>query len=192
MSRWGKSKQILLDLKALQRHSELVRTGRMLAIDPASKSLGWALFEKGIKVDGGKIVSKKINVNDRLIDLSEQLKKRFKNVDVLAVEKIRGSTSHDYLKWSIGAIMVSIGAIHFVEVPIQFWKKLTDSSYVKDDDNDAAMIGQVVITIMEDLHYGQEQRTKAKRKQGVRHGATVKGRKSPAKKTASSTSKRRK
>ena len=163
MVEWTKGKVNEQIVKKIEGHADIIKDGIVLAIDPASRSLGWALYEKGKFIKKGTIVSKKKEVNDRLQDISAQLQTEFKDVDLLAVEKIRGSQSHDYLKWAIGMIITSIRAPRLIEVPIQFWRKLIGKDYEKTDENDAEMIGKVVITIAEDHHGKKQTRRKRQR-----------------------------
>ncbi len=147
---WGGGKQTPGIIRSIEAIASVINTGTLLAIDPASKSLGYALYEAGELTSKGKLVSKKRQVNERLHDLHKQLKNKFKSIDILAVEKIRGSMAHDYLKWSIGVAIVSINSDFMIEVPIQFWKKLREDDYTKDDDNDAELIGAVLVRIAEE------------------------------------------
>jgi hypothetical protein len=155
MTKWTKGKTGIATVKAIEIHADIIRDGVLLAIDPASKSMGWALFYTGTFVEKGTIVSKKKNVNDRLQDIGAQLQeklKTFKCIDILAIEKIRGSRAHDYLKWAIGMSIVTVHAPRFVEVPVQFWRKIIPADYIKSDENDAEMIGTVVTMIAEEHH----------------------------------------
>lgn len=145
--KWGGGKQGPGIVKNIKSMGQIVDTGTVLAIDPASKSLGYALYDCGVLVEKGKLISKYKQIERRLRDLSRQLKNKFKRVDILAVEKIRGSMAHEYLRWSIGMAVTSIDSDVMVEIPINFWKKLVEEGYTKDDDNDAELIGLVVVKI---------------------------------------------
>lgn len=149
-SKWGTGKTIPQIVKQIEGHAPAILEGRLLAIDPASRSLGFCLYQSGQLLEKGKIVSKAGDVNTRLRSISAQLIEKFKDIDILAVEKIRGSQAHDYLRWSIGAVVVSVNASKMVEVPISFWKKIMPEGYVKDDDNDAELIGTVMLHIAQD------------------------------------------
>ena len=155
MTKWTNGKTGITVVKGIEAHADIISTGMLLAIDPASKSMGWALYAQGNFIEKGTIVSKKKNVNDRLQDIGAQLHaqlKKFKFIDILAIEKIRGSRAHDYLKWAIGMSIVTVHAPRFVEVPVQFWKQIIPEDYVKNDENDAEMIGKVVTMIAEEYH----------------------------------------
>ncbi len=153
--KWTNGIKNAKDVKDIAKHSDLILSGVVLSIDPASNSLGWAIYENGSLTKKGTIKAKKGAVNTRLCEIAVELEKIAPGVDLLAVEKIRGSRAHDYLKWAIGMVITTVKAKEFVEVPIQFWKKLVEDGYVKTDENDAELIGKVVITIAKD-HHGQK------------------------------------
>jgi hypothetical protein len=163
---WGKGKTIDKAVKDIEQHSDIILNGVVLAIDPASRSLGFATFSSGVLQEKGTLLSKKGDINLRLQDLATQLQLKCKNVDLLAVEQIRGSHAHDYLKWSIGMAVSNVRAPRFVEVPIQFWKKVVGADYEKNDENDAEMIGKVLVIIAEEKVHG-------KNSQGTQRGRLV-------------------
>lgn len=122
--------------------------GYLLAVDPASVSLGYALFQSGILVKSGSIQAKG-DIGKRLAKLTTELKKQVEDVeiDVLAIEFLRGGVGHNYLIWSAGAVVSSVLADHVVEVHSQSWKKLITKAYKKSDENDAIMIGKFVVEL---------------------------------------------
>jgi hypothetical protein len=127
----------------------------MLAIDPASggSSLpGWALYESGRFVSGGVIdLRSRDPINVRLQVLMQRLKLDFKDIDMLALEKIRGRQSHEYLKWSVGVTLASCDTPHYVEVPAAIWRAIRPENYVKTDAADAALIGRAVVLLAREL-----------------------------------------
>jgi hypothetical protein len=106
----------------------------------------------------GTITSKKQSIQLRLQDMHQQLRSRFQNIDMLAIEKIRGSSAHDYLKWSIGAIITAVESPNFVEIPTNFWRTIIPEGYVKTDEHDAEMLGNVVIIIAGETLDGEKDR----------------------------------
>lgn len=152
---WGKGKTIDKSVKDIEKFADIILNGVVLVVDPASRSLGFAIFSAGVLQEKGTLTSKKGDINLRLQDLAVQLQLKCKNIDLLAVEQIRGSHAHDYLKWSIGMAVSNVRAPNFVEVPIHFWKKVIGEDYEKTDANDAETMGKVLIIIAEEKVYGQ-------------------------------------
>jgi hypothetical protein len=163
---WGKGKTIDKAVKDIEKFADIILNGTVLVIDPASRSLGFATFSAGVLQEKGTLISKKGDINLRLQDLATQLQVKCKNVDLLAVEQIRGSHAHDYLKWSIGMAVSNVRAPNFVEVPIHFWKKVVGEDYEKNDANDAETMGKVLIIIA-------EEKTNGKDSQGTQRGRLV-------------------
>lgn len=126
-----------------------ITSGKMLAVDPASGSssqAGWALYETGKLVEAGVVeVSKGKCIGDRLQETYEALCED--EVDVLAIERIRGRMAHQYLHWAVGTIVAAVPYKHLVEVPIPVWRAYAKASgrWDKADDQDAIMIGEVCI-----------------------------------------------
>lgn len=145
------------DLKKLREfcttyNAELLG-GHLLAIDPASKSLGWASFMCGKLKDSGTICVAG-SAHRRLRALYDELQDQFHEAPcVLAIEKIRGRGSSHVLVWSVGVIQTAIRTSLVYEVPINFWKVLAklDPDYSKTDENDAIKIGQVLVTMAKEL-----------------------------------------
>lgn len=154
MSKWTQGTKTKLDIKEIEKHALTILRGVVLVIDPASKSLGWAIYRQGKLDKKGTIVAKAVNVNTRLIEISRKLEPLIAGVDVLAIEKIRGSRAHDYLKWSIGMVISTVRSPIMVEVPISLWKQVRTVEYTKTDENDAEMIGIVVMTIAKEVLAG--------------------------------------
>lgn len=122
--------------------------GYLLAIDPASVSLGFALYDKGVLVKSGTLKTKG-DIATRLTDLCLLLREEIRHYDisVLAVEFLRTGVGHHFLVWSVGAVVSEVAADHVVEVHTQSWKKLVSSSYQKSDENDAIQIGRFAVEI---------------------------------------------
>lgn len=124
--------------------------GYVLAVDPASVSLGYALYNKGVLVKSGNLQTPaKGSIGDRLASLTKQLATETEQFDitVLAIEFLRTGVGHHFLVWSVGAIVSAIPCDHVVEVHTQSWKKLVTSSYKKSDENDAIAIGAFAVAI---------------------------------------------
>jgi hypothetical protein len=152
---WPQGKALAGMKKQLSGNHELVLTGRMLAIDPASGGSsmpGWAIYEAGQFIAGGVIeLRSRDPINKRLQLLMKRLQLDFSDLDVLALEKIRGRSSHDYLKWSVGVTVASCPATVFVEVPTSMWRAIRPENYIKTDAADAALIGRIVVLIAEEM-----------------------------------------
>lgn len=124
---------------------QAINEGTMLAIDPASggsSQAGWALFKGGVLVNAGVIDVEKGNIGHRLRQTYSALVED--TVDVLAIERLRGSRCHVYLLWSVGVIVAAVEHIHLVEVPVPKWRAYAKATgtWTKSDDQDAVMIGE--------------------------------------------------
>lgn len=121
----------------------LATKGSLLAIDPGSRSLGWAWFQGGeYMVSGTYKASNRTAPHERLYQIMEQLQ-NWANPDVLAIEKM--FKFNPSLIWSVGASIVTVKPTQMIEVPIPIWKALVPSTYVKSDETDAIFIGKAVI-----------------------------------------------
>jgi hypothetical protein len=126
------------------KHSDKILGGTMLAIDPSSTSMGWALFVHGEVYSAGTAKSEG-SVGERLAEIMGQLPDE--NLDVLVTEFVRSSTGHIYLVWSNGAAVAKYGPPVVLEVTTGAWKKLVDKSYVKTDVRDATNIGTFAVQL---------------------------------------------
>lgn len=162
-SPWPKGKAIAGLRKVVSKCANQILTGRVLAIDPASggSSLpGWAIYEGGQFVAGGVIeLRSRDPIDKRLQVLMKRLQLDFTDIDVLALEKIRGRSSHEYLKWSVGVTIASCNAPHFIEVPSALWRAIRPENYVKTDAADAALIGRVVVLVAEEIQSDERSET---------------------------------
>jgi hypothetical protein len=148
------------DLRKIREFCKTYNTellnGHLLAIDPASRNMGWASFMSGELRDSGTVRVAGV-AHRRLRDLYDELQSQFSEVpSVLAIEKIRGHGSSHILVWSVGVIQTALRAPLVYEVPISFWKVLAkaDPNYCKSDEKDAEKIGQVLIAIAKEVRGG--------------------------------------
>lgn len=120
----------------------------LLAIDPGTTSIGWALYFNGKLENSGRVdltrACKRPDLLDRLETLMDSLS-GFDKPTVLAVENIgKGYTTHKSLLWAVGVIVVRLHPIWLLEVSPATWKKYRDKNYVKSDENDAILIGKAI------------------------------------------------
>jgi len=151
------------------QYEALLRGGTLLAIDPSSGSAGslpgYALFQKGQLVDAGTIQLPRHgrHIANRLWQLRECLLTAFDKPDILAVEwiapvfparKAGPGGAPQFLHKSASALMKSVGAIMSVwDVPCiepapTTWHTMTPPGYVKNDANDAQMVGWCALTVL--------------------------------------------
>lgn len=127
-----------------------ILTGRLVAIDPGSNSLGFSLWDNGVLMRSGSIKSKG-PVGSRLADLRAQLSCEilggFTAPDVMLLEKVRTGTGHVYLTWAAGVAAAAVCSDTVLEVSTMAWKKNTTSAYVKGDEQDAVEIGKFAVTL---------------------------------------------
>lgn len=145
------TKEQKLFRKELAPLAYTVLKGRMLAIDPGSNALGWALFEKGQLAESGVIhANNKNKPHRRILSIMEELSEVTpRAIDVLCIEKMfRFNPS---LLWSVGAVITTKEPELFVEVPVRIWQALLGDDYEKSDERDAIAIGNAVIHHCEKL-----------------------------------------
>lgn len=144
---------------AIAAHSELIKTGHVLCIDPSvgsSSSLpGFAVYKKGKLVESGLIqVDLGKPLNKRLFEIRRTLQEDFEVPDILILEYIGGYafgpmryniTAYHSLIKAVGTVLASFNVDTVIEVPPAVWKKYVDDQYVKGDEADAVYIGRYVI-----------------------------------------------
>lgn len=177
----GDEKKIQSKVKDIEH---VIRNGRSIAIDPASKNLGYAIIENGKIVENGVIKAPPTApIGQRLDYICAQIQAKGP-FEACFVELVRTGRSggHIYLVWSAGAAVVAASAPHTHEIRVSMWKKIAsqDKSYVKSDANDALKIAEVVLDCIKDdneqtatknTRRGQNKRRKPKAK---KHGTSTK------------------
>lgn len=113
--------------KDVLKNAKSIVFGRVLAIDPSSGSAGsmpgYALFELGkFSASGTLQINPKRPIQHRLAELYKRVD-ALGAIDVLIIERIRGNTAHEYLRWAVGVIVASSGASLVLEIPTTVWKK---------------------------------------------------------------------
>jgi hypothetical protein len=132
-------------INRIKENADTILVGTVLCIDPASNSVGYAIYKKGKFIDGGKVVARaKAPIYERLEEIARKLPQV--TPDVLIIELVRSSTGHIYMCWAVGAIIAHYG-VSTIELPHRLWKNIIDDKYVKDDDVDARYMGKYVIEI---------------------------------------------
>jgi hypothetical protein len=129
--------------------SNLPEPATILCIDPASRSLGYAIYSsfggEWAKMKSGTITAKG-DINTRLGSMAKDLKE-LGSPDAVFVEFIGGSTGHKYLLWAVGMVATTFPHVPLVEVQTGLWKKFVDKHYTKTDEMDAIYIGKAVLEI---------------------------------------------
>lgn len=139
---------------ACRRYKNLLRTGRVLAIDPSSGAIdrksgtrseaGWAVFEAGQLTTSGIIQIEGSSVKQRLESLVETLTNDFEeSFDVLVIEDIWGYIASKTLVHAVGLFIAHIKTPYFVEMNVKTWQGIANRLGVwsKSDENDAIFIG---------------------------------------------------
>ena len=102
---------------------------RIIYVDPASISSGWALFENGRLIQSGTIaVDKTKSVFVRLYQIHKQYRKLRIKADELHIEQLVRNT-HIYTHWSVSVIALALfrGNIQVdADIPISSWQKFVD------------------------------------------------------------------
>jgi Holliday junction resolvasome RuvABC endonuclease subunit len=145
---WPRGKLVDKFAADVRRLGHLLRYGSVLAIDPASISVGWAYFENGELKDSGTFnLGKTRPINLRLQDLLKHLQ-HLPTPDVLVLEQIKGPGAYDQLKYAVGVTQAAVVTPNMVLCPIPVWKAYAkqDENYtVKGDQADAEVIGAATI-----------------------------------------------
>ena len=102
---------------------------RILYVDPASISTGWALFEDGKLVTSGTVaVDKKMPVFLRLYHIYKAYKKLRLSPHEIHIEQLVRNT-HIYTHWSVSVIALSLFHSNVqvgADIPIASWQKFTE------------------------------------------------------------------
>jgi len=131
--------------KSIIKLKDTILNGTLLAIDPASKSVGYAVFEKGeLHISGSYKASG--SIGPRLKEIGDFLV-QFEDPDVLAIEKVRTHSGHHMLTWGAGHAVGAVGAETTIEITCSMWKKVAGAQHIKSDENDAIAIGELVLYI---------------------------------------------
>jgi hypothetical protein len=120
--RWPKGYALTFYAK-VKKHAAKVLEGRMLCVDPATGATsnpGWSLWQAGVLVASGEIAGLRGETPQRITQLFWRLHDdaRFKDVDILVVETLRGSMVAAQLHWSVGVILAAVPAEVVCEIPI--------------------------------------------------------------------------
>ncbi len=126
--------------------------GTLLAIDPASISMGWALYKQGELDSSGEFERKKGPPWKRIGDLMT-LVQLLPEADVLAIEKIGKNRP---LIWSVGAVIGVLRPKAMIETHYSKWHPYREESYTKSDRLDAELIGLAVIEEARKIEKGLE------------------------------------
>ena len=154
MTSLGTSKAV----KEIQGCYAEILNGRILCIDPSvgsgSSMPGYAIYEKGEKVDSGiiEVEAVKKHVGFRLQEIGKCLREEFGEFDVLVIEDIPpfragkgirhgARKSHVSLLKSVGCIFGAAQFKHLVNIHPRTWQKWKDDDYTKSDHADAVYIG---------------------------------------------------
>ena len=130
----------------IQKNRDKILGGTMIAIDPASRSLGYSVWQLGRMTDSGSIEAKG-DIGQRLAYLHDCLE-GLPQADVMVIEKIgQGRQAHHFLLWSQGAIAAALRAPVTIEIPPSLWRRFRDKDYIKSDLNDAMYIGRTAIAL---------------------------------------------
>ncbi len=102
---------------------------RILYVDPASISTGWALFEDGKLIDSGTVaVDKKLPIFLRLYHIYKAYKRLRLSPNEIHIEQLVRNT-HIYTHWSVSVIALSMFRRNVqvdADIPISSWQKFTD------------------------------------------------------------------
>ena len=136
---------------------DTVLNGTILAIDPASICLGYAVLEKGeILVSGDK--THKGAIHSRLVGVYSTIKKLREeyNPELLIIEQLRSNSKHKTyspppLLWSIG-VTIAAAKVPVIEVSPkthQVYSRRKD--WPKTDENDAKAMAFIVHELCQEL-----------------------------------------
>lgn len=135
----------------IKKEKDTILQGRMVSVDPSSNSCGIAVWLNGEFKEGYTIAASRstLPVAVRLSQIFNKLPQLGK-VDIIFVEKVRTSTGHVFLTWSVGMLLTFFKSPKVIEIPTNFWKKVIDKDWYKSDCKDAEYIGKLVMRIIND------------------------------------------
>lgn len=144
-------------LRDVRRLTPVVLAEQVLAVDPAtgaSSDPGYAWFVGGVLRRSGVIPTTPGQPTPvRLVEIYNWLATEFPEIDVLVVERLRGSMVPAQLHWATGVIIAAVDPSEAVlEMPIQTWKRYAklDPNYTKTDEQDAIAIGQALFALIKE------------------------------------------
>ena len=136
-------------------HADKLLHGNLLAIDPSSTSLGFAIFHKGVFVEKGvKKYKGDIAFRLHMIFMDVFKLNQEADADIVAIERLRssGGYSPPQLMWSVGAVLAAISPLPMLEVSPNSWKVVArEEGLAKSDENDAYCIGKRIIDKAEEF-----------------------------------------
>lgn len=148
--KWPSGPTVTKFRKFAQDNQLVILNRTVLAIDPSSKSCGWARYVAGEYVASGTIIAPaKLPINKRLGYLYNYLPDI--RPEIVVVEQIRGSMSHEFLKYAVGTILTKYSEVQLEFCPIPVWKALAKKiGMKKSDENDARMMAESLILLAKD------------------------------------------
>jgi hypothetical protein len=138
-------------VKELRKNSDTILNGTWIAIDPSSRSMGYALVEGGNISKNGTFTTKKKQIGERLKDLHSMLDLELPEVELVVIEFVRTGTGHHFLVWGTGLAVGALGATTTIEIPTSLWAKGKDANYIKSDAADAKYIARFCIEVCSNL-----------------------------------------
>ena len=159
--------------KQALRFSKILKEGTFVAIDPSCVSRssvpGYAIFEEGKCIEMGVFdIPWHPDLTKRLRAINTLMREAFPNIDLLVLEEIpkkplrataKGIThgmnqaSYNSLQRAVGAIMSGTPeGIKTLMIPASLWHyiaKKNNWAIVKEDDEDALLIGMAAINLVE-------------------------------------------
>jgi hypothetical protein len=140
---------------SIAKYAPKILHGNILAIDPSSTSLGYAISHKGVFVEGGERKFKG-DISTRLHEIFMEVFKLHQeaDADLLIIERLRsvppnGKGFSNYtpvqLLWSVG-VLLAAAPIPFIEMSPASWKVWArEEGLAKTDANDArAILGRAI------------------------------------------------
>lgn len=153
--RWPRGKGPTKFTEKVKKVKKDLLEGRVVSIDPGSKSAGYAVFEKGKMIESSTVNSyPKLPINTRLSEIFKGLPKE-PQPDVVIIEDVgNGTMAHVYLKYAVGAILAGYPSPVILFCPISFWKAYNRDMKIegKDDELDAQSIGLAIIQLAKELN----------------------------------------
>jgi hypothetical protein len=144
----------------IDKHKDLLLNGIVLSIDPSigsqSSLPGWAVFEKGELIDSGVMeVPREGDHPVRLWHVRHEMEglRHYYKPDIVVIENIPSAAGRfnlvalASLHMARGAILSCVGLLPWVTILPQQWTKLTRSTYIKGDANDAVEFGYITIEL---------------------------------------------
>lgn len=146
--RWPTGKTINKLASQCREYAYHILNMSILAVDPASVTTGWAMYEGGKLTESGVWDLNKKNPMQERLQRLDQYVHDVGTVEILCIEDASHAyMSHKYLSYAMGTVIGATDSNTAILWPTVMWKPYAaiTPGYVKSDESDAIVIGASLI-----------------------------------------------